>query len=657
MASLSPHPSRLATLALFLACLMSWWHERVRTPGVVLTSYYDDRTLMAEGNGCASRLEEAIRKSEEFDRKIGYEVNDDKCQLGVCCSDATKLAHLQFLERWKKPRVVKVLGVNYDILHKVVAPLDDELGERISTRASRIACAARTPEARRAHVLPMLLSIVVWAAPFAKMSEKLRSTTKLAVQRCVAPDAFRTSSAMLSRFVALKGIDPSVTWMQRGMHATGRFNFVMHNKHWEELLPMAVSLIPLDEIAPEFIKAANNVGLFYNGDGWHRLHPLAGEERFRYGHDSWEVLDDWVYEACLISAAKEERRVWKTCHRTLQDNFACGLRLPPPEAHKVLPVLDAHMDWYQQQQQHSVKYLALGNLPCFWRNGFRQNLLYGLRYGERDTAGAYKTCFCGGREPSGAHLLWSCPSTGRHRHVLDDHGHVRKLINLPIDRSEERNLIRCIERKPYAANGDVEPDKVQEIVSMIQSSTAPGDSAVILGTDGSAKDGINTCAWAALNAPPVSAPTPGSDRSNFAAELIAISVMLRACTRCEATLKRKRCFIYSDCLSAIDIATAPFLSCVWWKVQHTGPWSRALFQGLGSRALVPGHWVPGLCSQGLVPKLGFLGFGSSALVPRLWFQGFGSKALVPGRWFQGFGSMGFGSRALVPWLGSMGLVP
>ena len=71
-----------------------------------------------------------------------------------------------------------------------------------------------------------------------------------------------------------------------------------------------------------------------------------------------------------------------------------------------------------------------------------------------------------------------------------------------------------------------------------------------------------------------------------------------------------------------------------WAARFPGLGSRALVQGLGSKALEPRPWTHCLA-------------GSKALDSGPWTQGLGSKALDPGPWIQGPGSQALDPR---PWI-------
>lgn len=208
-----------------MIAIMSFWHDRVAGEGVDAVSYFDDRTIIATGPAVGTALNEAMRKSEEFDELTGAKLNLGKCQLGITKYDPFGRVDEEHwsvsIRRYEK---VKLLGLYYDMEKGRPVELHDDIKIRnAERRARRINVAARNHMHKRIHISSLLISVSTWATPFAMPSKKFALTVNNGALRAFVPGVTTTSTTLLTRMVGIDGMDVQSRCLARGMRCWGRW--------------------------------------------------------------------------------------------------------------------------------------------------------------------------------------------------------------------------------------------------------------------------------------------------------------------------------------------------------------------------------------------------------------------------------------------------
>ncbi|CAE7261538.1 unnamed protein product [Symbiodinium sp. KB8] len=146
-------------------------------------------------------------------------------------------------------------------------------------------------------------------------------------------------------------------------------------------------------------------------------------------------------------------------------------------------------------------------------------------------------CLCGSSRPSRAHLLWVCPRT-------ED---IRKDLEPPKHRGEERLLSKHLREQPLPPPAVDAAGLVEEIADTIRNELVMSQ-AIVIATDGSAKDGIaahsvvvNKCDQA------YSGGNDCEDQSPFRAEMCALRLALEALSAAVHHGARGSVIIAVDC--------------------------------------------------------------------------------------------------------------
>jgi hypothetical protein len=583
-----------------LIALMSWWHDKVQTQHVQVTSYFDDRTLFVRGPGAAAALHDAMTKSDAFDQLTGFKLNRGKCQLSFTHVDPLAGSiHEEWGTQWRRVEQIKVLGLRYDMAEGAVVLHDaqgkDNVKLNIERRAARIKVAARSVQHRKVHVVPLLLSVVAWAAPFAIPDKQLQQSVNMQIRQCLVPQLGPCASTLLVHTVALGEYALLSHWLRRSLRCLGTWVFEFRaNTSKRDIMPLTLLNVDLAKLMPNLMGEMRSLGFSWQSAGGTWMH-FDGTAVYEYGRHSFKVLDAWLDQALLRHYTDTEGRAWRPQHRAgeEEENLAIGLRTHPPLRHGGCAVVAGHVQWYQEHSAHAEKYLALGRLPAYWKTGFRGVAASGIEHGSAIAAGSLRRCMCGGLEPSASHLLWVCPETETLREQAG--------INMPRNSMEERSLCRIEHDIHTTFTAAVDDGARRKLDALILAKLRSGGDAVFA-TDGSEKRGVIASSWA-TGGDSAAMRTPGPETSSFAAELFAASFWLQRVVEMvhlHGLGATRRVVLFCDCQSVLKVLGRRSLVAEWWRWQVEWRSQVSELEVLGvelSLAWVPSHgkkteWVP-----------------------------------------------------------------
>ena len=272
-------------------------------------------------------------------------------------------------------------------------------------------------------------------------------------------------------------------------------------------------------------------------------------------NEGFGVVRDHLRQTALNEAVLCALRITKSNHRN-DDTLARGLALPVPAPTSNF-FATPHVRWGRQLR---LRTLAQGDGLSGWYWAARKGRpMQNIR------------CICGLPLPSGSHLLWNCRVTGIIRAFAG--------ITLPIDRAEERLMLRTLAPAPILPVCTV---GLPDVVQLVDSADS---GELIFGTDGGMKWSVTSWAVSHPSGASVSGHLDTEDAIGFNGELEAMTVTLEALAAC----RHVQCgaTIVYDCTSAQQLLTAGSP-----PAERCGYWARAAAALAGcATKRMDIHWV------------------------------------------------------------------
>jgi hypothetical protein len=351
----------------------------------------------------------------------------------------------------------------------------------------------------------------------------------------------------------------------------------------------------------------------------------------RYGRTELRVdectaarLDSWIAEHWRRLLFLAEDRVFRTVRRPGGQGFARGMDLSAP-GEGAVPVLEAHVKHLHEIGKHlnGEWSLAYATGLTGWQRAHRATIderikaadLLREQYRSLDKEDLVASisdravceervrpapvCMCGDREPSMAHLLWTCSET----RVRREGCRLRK----PVNTAEERLLCSCVQAECPAPEEPIMEDirymeDVDAVVADELDAASIAERCAVLATDSGAKDGLCTIAVASgqgIAGAQLKQTEPTAADGELWALVALLHIIARVASQkgleCEVTMH-----LFTDSLSSllvIEARIAPVFRyklwqlaseaiqsarshkvCVrlWWVPSHNKPWTKRL---------------------------------------------------------------------------------
>ena len=507
---------------ILLAFTMAGWARAIESVGLRCSVFLDDRAFWSiaecradcgwDNSGwqqCVAAMRRAKTLSDSFDGCYGLRVTPHKCH--IASTTPWRLPQLDDFGYASSGAVLELLGLRLSLLdfsaHSYLR-FDIDLALR---RLARIRVSSRIFAWSRLLVRSLVLPMFTWAAGFVRLPAEALRRLRQHVLGALFPWRTARASPCLLWMIAGAMSDPCFVQHYLSLRALLWLECQLdRDTLWRESLPLACLTRQRTAWLPALELTFHDLHwwcgqvrgeLVVRGD-------LVGCQPFRLGYDHFKVLQHWLERHWC-------RRLFQTCRafgrrlaRARDGVLAVGPGLPAPPRQDALYAQE-HIAWFHDCSWESPeeRHLAVGDgLDCwYWQR--RSNC-----------GGRPLFCFCGGREPSAAHLLWSCPATQR------------PPCRGPRNAAEEKlwcPTVRC-EPPPHAWALDFTA-RCDALVSAFAS-----HCPAVLALDGAARDGwaswgIAWCSPAGFQS--VGGPVGGPDCSSSAAELCAVSVLVAALQR------------------------------------------------------------------------------------------------------------------------------
>ncbi|CAE7774466.1 unnamed protein product [Symbiodinium sp. CCMP2592] len=474
-------------------------------------NYMDDRLLFLRARAPVQALDAVLCRSAEFDECFNFKLSLEKC--AVYPSEATEeWAALADKHSFSVSDHLEILGVSctfggaWSLLKFVL--------RRAVLRLRWLRWCSRSLRDRKHIVQSLVVPMVSWTSAYAAPSDD--ELNALETNSC-------TSSMIVSASIQLGWkLHPQMMLCRSAFRTLARFLAAPPN--WVETVPLTEAFPPWNELLPEIPRWLQILKWTYE--------PEAGAvvRRDCSGRRRW--LSAHFRALCVDKCG----RLWRSFHRSDDEQCATGLDLPAPPRNGV--------------------YLFRGHGVAASETGGRAQHLASFGSGGScwhfNAGGAFPAdhrrwlCLCGESRPSRPHLTWACPVTQDLRV-----GH-----ELPVNRAEEGLFAKEVVDFPPPTPALDLSDFLQEL-SEGASESLKADGLLYAATDGSARNDIAASAIVfgqhVTEHSSFAAGTGDEDQSAFKAEMQALLWLATVCCEVSDKLSMQReLFVVSDCLAAIS---------------------------------------------------------------------------------------------------------
>ena len=446
-------------------CVGHLWTQHVSSRQVETGIFVDDRVLWMpdEGRSSAQAAQQALQRSDEFDRAAGLTCARPKCHL-VTEDPNSPWRDVAQERGYTVVRSLQFLGIDLSLATGAARPLKLCLA-KLRARLRHAANPAFSLGVKFQVIRSLIFPALFWAAGVALPEQEELCAIRLSVSHAL--QAVLTFEAPRVLMGQVLGWSSDPFWMA----------------DWASLSALARSLIrPSDGSEEDMLSSlqgARTAGVpaaiqTVQRLGWQldsaNRRLLRRDDRgtmrtFRFGEDSMQALRWWLTEHHVQEATRTCGRVGRRLHRD-DPTLAVGLDLPPPEAGLRFAFLGHGLE-YKIATSSNAKRACLVTGGTAWHFG-------------RKTGDAQNACLCGRTWPSRSHLLWTCPELNE----------IRANLAQPVNRVEERLLGSPLSEYPAPP---------QEVFScrgaLVQLFEAAADAHIeemTLATDGSSLEGIGS---------------------------------------------------------------------------------------------------------------------------------------------------------------------
>ncbi|CAE7814162.1 unnamed protein product [Symbiodinium sp. KB8] len=510
-------------------CVGHLWTQHVSSRQVETGIFIDDRVLWLPA-GCppsAHTAQQALQRSDEFDRAAGLTCSRPKCHI-VTEDPASPWLSVARARGYTVVPSLQFLGIELSLTTGAASPLKLCL-KKLRARLRHATNPAFSLGAKFQVIRSLIFPALFWAAGVALPAQEELHAIKLGVSHAL--QAVMTFEAPRVLIGQVLGWTSDPFWMA----------------DWASLSALIRSLTrPLDGSEEDMLSSLRVTRLAGNPAavqtvrrlGWQldaanrqiRRRDDRGTVRvFHFGEDSMAVLRRWLTESHVQEAARSCGRIARRMHRD-DPTLAVGLDLPPPGVGLRFAFL-GHGSEYRTAASQNAKRACLVTGGTAWH--FR-----------RKHGGTQPTCLCGRAWPSRSHLLWVCPALCE----------IRATLAPPVDRVEERLLGHPISEHPGPPANEV-PCRAP-LVRLFETAAEANLAELTLATDGSSLEGIGSFAitcnrpWARI-----AGADTHEDQAPFRMELRALDELLAALL--ETPRPPRRVWILVDCEAAIRALCCP----------------------------------------------------------------------------------------------------
>ena len=465
--------------------------------------YIDDRLLLLRSNGTFADLQQAVQRSNHFDRVFGLSLSLRKCAVVSepgCAQAGALAAELGYTHACH----FEALGVRFSFggdwrllrysVRKATLRLRALRGLQLSTRRARLLISS------------LVIPALTWAAAFAEPDAQEVQLLYHEIQHCMENTAGHGAAKVLFFENVGWPLEPRYSLDLAALRLFWRRT--AEPEFWTEELPLAELRQGALALLPRLPALLQRLGWWFDVDAKAVCcRDPGGTVRSIYvGRESFAGLRYWLqihYRQLYVARAA---RLWHPVERA--SDCAVGLALESPS-----PPVEYEF------RGHRLVYEAAGSN----RNLVLASLAAGASNWHFNAGGGFEPsherhrCACGGERPSRPHLCWNC----------EHFAPLRGDLSLPRDRGAERLFALPAGRFP-APPAMLDPASfLEDLCEAIAAHHR--DPVLYVATDGSSKSAVGAMGFA------VQRPTHTfafgddlEDQEPYRLEVTAILYVLRA---------------------------------------------------------------------------------------------------------------------------------
>ena len=529
-----------------------------QSSGITAMVYIDDRGLWPKARhpNAVDEMRTALRRSDFFDRALELQCKPEKCALAHSPQDPSMVA-LAEERHYERRSVLEFLGIRFDLFSQECTPLKLNLGN-LRWRLRFIKRLGAPLSMLTLLISALVGAALVWAGGVAKPEDKELRAIADELYHMLQSNFLRDTPRLLLHELLGWRTEPHFACDLAALRAVGRY--LSNTPAWKDHVPIAEAFDSWMAVLPQAAQVIDRFGwqVLKGGKQLSRCDDLARQRFFNFGYDSPQVLEEWLSVEYRRMFLNRCGRVRQRLHRDGQ--FASGMDLPAPVMQDLC--FAGHRQLFHQAPSLSVRRAAAGTGGSFWY------WAAGSKIGPEDER---SMCLCKAREPSRAHLTWTCPATA----------HLRGGLEVPTDRCEERLLAKPLPQWPPAPVCLDEQGFVEQLAEDALQAAAEADALydedldfqdfagdfkdrwMIAATDGSARDGVAAYSVVFPGGRGGGSGDASEDQSPFRAELKALLILFQAMLRAQDQgIEPRVLWVVVDCQSALDALTTPGASCL-----------------------------------------------------------------------------------------------
>ena len=497
---------------------------------IAAIAYVDDRTLWIHKGRSLEALRTAMDRSSRYDRAFGFQLSQEKCTVTAPSPGPEHEALAKELG-FKVVPDLEILGVRARFQGGWT--LLNYQARKAILRAKLLGWVTRSARSQKLLLTSLVVPPFAWAAGFARPSGEDLSEIKNAIEHTF-DRGFTAGFAKVCLYEALGwDLQPDFAcdlgalrvlwkasilqprWLDTVALCRARFN-------WRTMLPELPDVLRRLRWTVDF--AACEVT---RTDRAGRLRTL------RPGCDSFAVTKVWLQQHYRQLYVARTGRVRQRLHRD-EEGLAVGLDLPPPRMDHDYFFDGLHAAMGMSLRKITLSALGAGGSCWFYNAG-----------GAFDEQHDRWKCLCGLRKPSRVHLLWACEATAP----------LRAQLQLPVDRCEERLLLRGVPEEPPPPPALAPQELLDDLTYAVETQLAEDPAVLFVASDGSEYQGVG--AFSVVVHPGEFTCAMGNgdeDQSSFKQELLGFDFAAKAvCRAAAASQWARRVVFVLDCQSALSV--------------------------------------------------------------------------------------------------------
>ncbi|CAE7317126.1 unnamed protein product [Symbiodinium sp. CCMP2592] len=187
-----------ASVGLLNSLMLLWVrHLRAAAPTISRSVFLDDRALWGTGHRAATDLCTALQAAAEVDKALALSTHPDKLASWATRAPARRVLESEPVLCGPVVSSFKLLGITYRLATCSGAIDAASISEVVTRRCRRIAIAARTLLMRRHLLRSLVISLIAWIGPWAKVSAKTCSGWARSVEAAVGRTVSSRSRLLL----------------------------------------------------------------------------------------------------------------------------------------------------------------------------------------------------------------------------------------------------------------------------------------------------------------------------------------------------------------------------------------------------------------------------------------------------------------------------